>query len=428
MKKTIKILALIVVVIAALTFSACAANDNNDRLPDHEQDTVNDFDETDNDAKAENTFNVTVSETDSDYGELSVTEMLEKIRPTVVDIRSYLTSGISNGSGVIIGKTGDGEVDRYFIVTNHHVINGGSSFDVSVLSIADDGSESHTLYDATLVGSAPSRDIAVLSVRVPKDTTLSEATFIDDSDKIKVGTEVFAIGNPLGILGGTVTHGIISAKEREIYLNEIGNMTLMQTDAAINGGNSGGGLFDSNGTLVGIINSQYESYNDESIEGLNFAIPANDAKFAAVSLIETYKEDESGNVINYGYIEGDTRLDVAFRSAMLYDDETLTSSGTYLLAGASAESGPFYEAWGMTTVAVRAMIINDERTEFSNENGTDVAETAENLSKQIEVGDKITIEYSEILSVGNNPFFAYNYLSDEILSVEITATQYIYGM
>ncbi len=457
-KLSVKIIALIVIFVFALSFSACSDVDRIDNAqpptqtesPDGDSQTnPSEEDPSDNpggsqtkpseDDPSENpndnqqdqpeinyTYNVNIGEVDYDYGDdLSATEVLDRIRPTVVDIRSFLSTGVSSGSGVIMGLADTADAEQYFIITNHHVIDGGKSFAVKILTIADDGSEAHTEYDASLIGSAPSRDIAVLAVRLPKGTGLTTAHFIDDSDKVKVGTSVYAIGNPLGLLGGTVTHGIISAAKREIYVGDIGTMTLMQTDATVNGGNSGGGLFDTKGNLIGIINSQYESYNYQSVEGLNFAIPGNDAKFAMKALIDTHEEDENGAVTRYGYIEGDTRQEVTFSSAMIYDDKTLKSANTYLIAGAASQSSPVYEAWGTKTMAVTAITVNGIKTEF-NGITEDSAGLADALLTEVKVGDEIVIDYKEIVSISNGPFFTYNYLAGETLSLNITATQYIY--
>lgn len=166
--------------------------------------------------------------------------------------QQYVSSGA--GSGVILTQDG-------YIVTNHHVIEGATSILVRTRS----GDE----YSAELIGSDEQSDLAVLKI----DASGLTPAVLGDSTKLEVGDLAVVIGNPLGELGGTVTSGIISALDREVSIDGQ-TMTLMQTDAAVNPGNSGGGLFDANGDLVGIINAKSSGDN---VEGLGFAIPISNA-------------------------------------------------------------------------------------------------------------------------------------------------------
>ena len=224
---------------------------------------------------------VTVTTTTPSSAHTNLVEVIEEVRSSVVDINAYSVSFSSAGSGVIVGKSDE----AYYVITNHHVIDQATNFEVVVYNDED----TSVTYDAYLVGTSMENDIAAL--RIETTDPLNCVSFIDDSSKVKVGTEVIAIGNPLGILGGSVTHGIVSAVEREVYLQELGYMNLIQTDAAINSGNSGGALFNNEGLLIGIVNSGYSDY-----QGLNFAIPSNTAKTCFTSIIDTYKDN--GN--NYG--------------------------------------------------------------------------------------------------------------------------------
>lgn len=204
---------------------------------------------------------------------IDVTDVVDSVKPTVVEITTesvssgnslfgqYVSQGA--GSGVIMSSDG-------YIITNNHVIENASSIKVRTI----DGTE----YDATLVGTDPSTDLAVIKVDA---TDLTPATFGNSND-LKVGSTAIAIGNPLGELGGTVTTGIISALDRQIVIDNE-TMTLLQTDAAINPGNSGGGLFDASGNLIGIVNAKQSA---TGIEGLGFAIPISDAVDVLQELIE----------------------------------------------------------------------------------------------------------------------------------------------
>lgn len=273
-------------------------------------------------APENNTVSIETVETDSSLYDDPV-KMLEKTRPSVLEV--YATSNgrsYSAGSGVIFAKdkkegdAADGKT-RYYILTCHHVIDETSTFAVKDIA----GNQ----YSVELIGGDPLSDIAVLRMCPQNDGfDLSKILYSAENTKgsiaianlrvpssetqnyLKVGETVYAIGNPLGTLGGTVTKGIISSTNRKVTVeNRV--MTLIQTDCAINSGNSGGGLFDGGGNLAGIVNAGYSG----SVEGLNFAIPSDVALEKAEPLVKTYtgkSTDESGG---YGYIEGNSRIIVA---------------------------------------------------------------------------------------------------------------------
>ena len=229
----------------------------------------------------QDTNGVTTSNTSNTANSgLAIKEIAAKASPSVVEINiegqttgygffggTYTTQAA--GSGVIISKDG-------YIITNNHVVEGATSITVKT----SDGTE----YAATLVGTDSKSDIGVIKVEADN---LTPAT-IGDSSTISVGDTAVVIGNPLGTLGGTVTDGIISATDREISINNE-TMNLIQTNAAINSGNSGGGMFDANGTLIGIVNAKDSGTTSSgtTIEGLGFAIPINDAMNVAKQLIES---------------------------------------------------------------------------------------------------------------------------------------------
>lgn len=223
----------------------------------------------------------TVSSSDDGTG-LTTEEVAAKASPSVVEIETEVTStsygmfggtytSTAAGSGVIISEDG-------YIITNNHVIENANTIKVTTY----DGKE----YDATLVGTDSKSDIAVIKI----DATGLTAATIGDSSKIAAGDTAVVIGNPLGTLGGTVTDGIISAASREITINNE-SMELIQTNAAINSGNSGGGLFDGNGNLIGIVNAKDSGTTSSgaTIEGLGFAIPINTAMDVAKQLMENGK-------------------------------------------------------------------------------------------------------------------------------------------
>lgn len=180
----------------------------------------------------------------------------------------FQTTSAASGSGFIL--TADG-----YILTNFHVIESSSSISVTLY----DG----TSYDAVLVGYDESNDIAVLKI----DASDLSPVVLGDSDNLNVGDDVIAIGNPLGELTFSLTAGAVSALDREITLSSGVMMNLIQTDCAINSGNSGGALFNLYGEVIGITNAKYSSSGTEaSIDNIGFAIPINHIRSIVDSIIE----------------------------------------------------------------------------------------------------------------------------------------------
>ena len=170
------------------------------------------------------------------------------------------------GSGVVISSDG-------YILTCAHVVSGASNITVTI---------GDTDYPATVVGEDDTSDVAVLKIDA---TDLTPAT-VGNSDSLAVGESVLAVGNPLGELGGTVTSGIVSALNRSVTIqgtSSTNTMSLIQMDASVSPGNSGGGLFNMNGELIGLVNAKSSS---SDAEGLGFAIPINDAIKVAQDLLE----------------------------------------------------------------------------------------------------------------------------------------------
>lgn len=182
----------------------------------------------------------------------------------------YQTTSAASGSGFII--TADG-----YILTNYHVIESSDSITVTLY----DG----TAYDAELIGYDESNDIAVLKVEAEDLVPV----ILGDSDNVNVGDTVVAIGNPLGELTFSLTQGVVSALDREVTMSSGITMDLIQTDCAINSGNSGGAMFNLYGEVIGITNAKYSgsgSSSEASIDNIGFAIPINQVRAIVESIIE----------------------------------------------------------------------------------------------------------------------------------------------
>ena len=214
------------------------------------------------------------------------------------------------GSGVIISDDG-------YILTCAHVVDGADDITVQV-----DGTD----YDATVIGSDSASDVAVLKI----DAEGLTPAVVGDSNALTVGEEVMAVGNPLGNLSGTVTNGIVSALNRDVSIQNndgsILNLSLIQTNASISPGNSGGGLFNMAGELIGIVNAKSQA---SGAEGLGFAIPINTAIAIAQDLLEN------------GYVSGRPYLGITYISVT--DEATAQQLGvsTYgiYIVDVSAGSG-----------------------------------------------------------------------------------------
>lgn len=197
-----------------------------------------------------------------DREDLSISDVAELCADSIVEIStetevngwswfgnsSYLVPGA--GSGIIISDSGH-------ILTCYHVIEGAETIAVRLRN-----GES---YQASVVASDEESDVAIIKIEPTSELT---PVVFGSSDDLKVGDSVVAIGNPLGELGGSVTEGIISALDREVTIEDKGTFTVLQTSAAINSGNSGGGLFNCQGELIGMVNAKA---SEVGVEGLGFA-------------------------------------------------------------------------------------------------------------------------------------------------------------
>ena len=279
--------------------------------------------------------------------------------------QSYEVPG--SGSGVILTEDG-------YIATCAHVVDGAKSVKVT---LNDD-----TSYDATIVGTDSKNDIAIIKIDA-KDLV---PAVVGDSETLTVGSEVIAIGNPLGELRGTATAGIISATNRTIEV-EGQAMTLIQTDAAISPGNSGGGLFDATGKLIGIVNAKV---SDSRAEGLGFAIPVNSVL------------DEISDLLNYGYVTGRPYLGVSTQ------DVTLRS-----------RSGMWYYSEGTRCVLIEKVVSGSAAEQAGLQSGDLILKLGD---KQVTSGEELSSAIGEY-KPGDKAVLTIQRDSKE-MTVEVTFGEY----
>ena len=304
---------------------------------------------------------------------LSIPEIVEKAMPSAVGIRSTFTynsqpsgyngfafggmNGNAQSAAQEVSATGSGIVmssDGY-IVTNAHVIYDteseyqmGKATSVKVVM----GENHDEEYEAEIIGYDIQTDLAVLKINAEG---LTPAEF-GNSDELKVGELVVAIGNPLGFeLYGTTTCGIVSAKNREVELEDK-TMTLIQTDAAINAGNSGGMLLNSYGQVIGINSLKMgSSYGEASVEGLGFAIPINDAAEIIKSLISD------------GYVTGRPQLGITGTTVTAEQAEFYhIPQGVYVYSVSEASATGLQQGDVITAVNGTAITTMEELTEQKN--------------------------------------------------------------
>lgn len=281
------------------------------------------------------------------------TVAINKAYDTVVEIMSEVqtqtffgtSTGLAAGSGVIVSDDG-------YIVTNNHVVENAISVKITMHN--DD------VYDAKIIGTDPKSDLAVLKI----NATNLKCAAIADSSKLELGQECIVIGNPLGE-GISCSNGIISALAKEINVNNY-SMTVLQTNAAVNEGNSGGGLFNMNGDLIGVVNAKSSNaYSQATVEGMGYAIPANTVQKIIKDLVD------------YGYVKTRATLGVSVYTTAAYSDGEITG-----LIVADVVAGGAADTAGIKQFDIITAIDNKPVTSYAE------------LSKALDsynVGDEATI-------------------------------------
>ena len=284
-------------------------------------------------------------------GALSLQQIYEKVIPSVASISCVQQGGTASGTGIVMSDDG-------YVITNYHVIE--SAQQIFVL-LSDENT-----YTATLVGGDEATDLAVLKVEA---TGLTPAEF-GNSDALRVGDVVVAIGDPLGTeLRGTMTDGIVSAINRDLNLSGR-QMTLIQTNAALNSGNSGGPLINCYGQVIGINTMKMSSYSSTSatVEGLGFAIPITAAKPILDELI------------SQGYVSG--------RPAIGIEGETLDISTQWFF---HMPSGVIITAVEETSDAAAKGLQPNDVIVGLNDSAIDSLEDLVAAKNDLSAGDEVTL-------------------------------------
>ena len=301
----------------------------------------------------------------SEDGEMTYAQVAALVKDSVVEINTeyttrnswfqYTTGGA--GSGVILTEDG-------YIVTNAHVILDSNQQNVAdtVTVRLTDGTE----YTAEVKAYDTDEDIAILKI----DAEGLSPVQCGDSDTLVVGEELLIVGNPLGELGGTVTNGIVSATEREIQVGGV-TMNLIQTNAAVNPGNSGGGMFNMRGELVGIVNAKSSG---TGIEGLGFAIPVNQAMSVSEELMTK------------GYVSGKPMIGVSL------EDVSNSAGGFFFGGSASADVKPGVYVRGLVEGMNDKVLKEGDRIIAVNGDEISSSDDVKAIVSKSSIGDKLTFQ------------------------------------
>lgn len=342
----------------------------------------------------------------------SFPDLVESVENSVVSI--YVADGNrkSAGSAVFYAES-DTQGTPPLLVTCAHVIDYAltTNTNAKITAIIHDGTE----VECKIVGADDEEDLAVLTITDSEDFQSIEGKYSSvklrpKDNNIRTGETVFAIGNPLGTLGGSVTKGIISGKERVINMDGV-SMNLLQIDVAVNQGNSGGALFDIAGNLIGIVNAKSIG---EGVEGIGYAIHIDDVNRISQSIIET---SGKAGYNNLGYVEGKVRLGVTVQIP-----KGQTSPYKYVILSLNPYG---------TVAAYNANVVENDKIIKENDYITSIRKKDEptpivfsqlntlgDFIKTLHVGDQIVITVERVERPG---------LVTNQFSVELTMQQYVYG-
>ena len=389
------------ILIGALGLVSCSTKQTTKKPEDENPpvvDTEDPIDKNEDPSKEAEYLNLNITYTRTELQTGSVEDTVDQIYDSVVAIDAYMNNQhYGSGSGVLFGY----DEKFSYIATCHHVIEGCQGFKI-ILSIDE-------TIEAQLVGGDSESDIAVLSV---EKTGLTYASWFEDTEKLKLGSSVICIGNPLGTLPGSVSTGVVSYNNRVIQVDSYHTMKLIQTDVAINSGNSGGGLFNAAGALIGIVNAKYSS---SGIEGLGFAIPANQARIIINSILKTARYIVEENQWETGYVEG--RWEIGFTLGYGGYGFIRTSIGI-----ASAATNPTHSDYGKLQVNDKINAIT-----LTYKDPTKEVKSLTNITAQtMTIEDVYKFIYTAGLSLGDVITFDIT-RGNENITIEIPLIQYRYS-
>lgn len=425
---------LVICLVIALTFTltACLSFESIDEVYDDSNSTSTDNTNIPIEGATGNSYEVITQVGTPSNTATELTEVVDAIQTSVV----IITTDSSTGSGVIYGKV-SGE-NSSMIVTCCHVIDGASKIEVT-LNDGDLDSDNDVKLDAKLIGMDDESDLAVLKIS-GSDYNYAELRNTEEAP-IKLAEQAIAIGNPLGA-GISVTVGHISGISKTINMDGV-NMTLLQTDAAVNSGNSGGALFDAEGYLIGIVNAKSTG---SSVEGMGYAIPVYDVISISNSFIKTAGNSKYNGL---GYIDGKIRLGVTVitckRDLLTNTESTFYIKDTTRLPA----SGNFYYCvsalnnYGSLAISdTNKQIYPSTTSNLLYIKGLSFTQGGQNVTKgfndefelstflkSAKVGDVVTLHMLEqVVSTSGNLITGYTYsYSYREFDVTITLQQYVYG-
>lgn len=424
MKRGLKILAIVLALTLTLSLTACKAGrfDNGDSAASYSQtfDENVDVPESYGARYAVESVDLNVAPT---FGEaLDSSDAVDKVYGSAVAIHAGVSGGTQLGSGTVVDidveykdKSVD-DSDFVYVLTCHHVIEGSNQIAVYIPKAVDAATDEYDYYEygfaATLMGGDKKSDLAVLRIEISGHEGISAETVTKSQicdDNLQIGDEIFLLGNPLGTHAGSYSRGSVSRAFVEVSVENIGKMKLMQTDAAANHGNSGGGVYNFAGQLVGVLNSGLSVDSDgEPVQGLGFFIPvtgANGAEKVMKSLIETVTAD------HYGYVSGRWMLGATFQQAMggyIIQVSELSGNATDTIHGTNIAKGDY-----IFEVSYR---YNEETYKCEMNSISEFSTFFETMQKHLTIGDQFTVKY------GRNP------RGTGAITETVTIRQHIYSI
>ena len=334
----------------------------------------------------------------------STEDVVEELVDACVSITAKSTLSVSRGAGVLFSY--DNELGFSYIVTCFHVIEGYSNYTVT----DDSGNE----YDAYLVGGYKDEDLAVLAI---KKTGLKYVDILTDSDTLKRGADVICIGNPLGTLPNSVSKGVVSYVNRVIQQTAYSYRTLIQTDVAINSGNSGGGLFNKDGLLIGIVSNKYSS---SSIDNLGFAVPSKSVLSTIKSILNTAKYDKANDTWQTGYVLGD--FEFAFTISLGQQSKSFWQY-TYVIYISDMEENETYS--GASSLE-KGDIINSITVKYQDTSKENTTYTVSNITSST-VTEIMTFLENAGLKIGDTLSFNVT-RNNETKDIEFSIVQFNYSI